>query len=121
MSAGGLVAVALVGPAAWDMRWLAWHRQRPGDPGRPILDSAWRPRDGRLGAVGSFVLAAGAGSLPAPTMIGAAVTASRGVEPRGRLSRTRSARFAFLAGAGLFGRPCCEPERHLGGRRLCSG
>ena len=103
-SAGGLVAVALVGPAAWDGLWLALA------PAAALvilaareLHAAWRPRDGRLGAVGAFVLATGAGALLALMIIGTAATASRGVEPPWLAVADQSAGFAFLVGAGLFG------------------
>ena len=49
------------------------------------------------------VLAAGAGSLMALMIIGAATTASQGVEPPWLAIADQSAGFAFLVGAGLFG------------------
>lgn len=98
------MAVALVGPTLWDGLWLALA------PATALLilaarelHAAWRPRDGRLGAVGSFVLAAGAGSLLALMIIGAATTASQGVEPPWLAVADQSAGFAFLVGPGLFG------------------
>lgn len=104
MSAGGLIAVALIGPTFWDGLWLALA------PAAALvilaareLHAAWRPRDGRLGAVASIVLAAGAGSLMALMIIGAATTASQGVEPPWLTVADQSAGFAFLVGAGLFG------------------
>jgi hypothetical protein len=104
MSAGGLIAVALVGPRALDGLWLALA------PAAALvilaareLHAAWRPRDGRLGAVASFVVATGAGGLLALMIIGAIVTASRGVEPPWLAVADQIAGFAFLAGAGLFG------------------
>ena len=124
MSAGGLVAAALVGPAAaWDGLWLALA------PAAALvilaareLHSAWRPRDGRLGAVGSFVLATSAGSLLALiidrcgrhgiTRRGARVAGCRGSRSRG----SPSSRAPDCSGWR-----CFEPERHRGGRRLCSG
>ena len=104
MSAGGLVAVALVGPAAWDGLWLAL---APAT-GLVILaarelHAAWQPRDGRLGAVGAFVLEAGAGALLALMIIGTAATATLGVEPAWLGFPVEVAGYAFLAGAALFG------------------
>jgi hypothetical protein len=104
MSAGGLIAVALVGPRVLDGLWLALA------PAAALvvlaareLHAAWRPGDGRLGAVASFVLATGAGSLLALMIIGAAATASRGVEPAWLAVADQIAGFVFLAGAALFG------------------
>ncbi len=104
MSAGGLVAVALVGPTAWDGLWLALA------PAAALvilaareLHAAWRPRDGRLGAVGAFVLAAGAGALLALMLIGTVATDNLGVEPAWLAFPDQVAGYAFLAGAALFG------------------
>jgi hypothetical protein len=104
MSAGGLIAVALVGPRFWDGLWLALA------PAAALvilaareLHAAWRPREGRLGAVASLVLATGAGALLALMIVGAAATASRGVEPPWLAVLDQIAGFAFLAGAALFG------------------
>jgi hypothetical protein len=104
LSAGGLVAVALVGPSAWDGLWLALA------PAAALvilaareLHAAWRPRDGRLGAVGSFVLAAGAGALLALMVIGIAATTTLGLEPAWLAFPEEVAGYAFLAGAALFG------------------
>jgi hypothetical protein len=96
--------VALVGPAAWDGLWLALV------PAAALvilaardLHAAWRPRDGRLGAVGSFVLATGAGVLLALMIIGSAATATLGVEPAWLALPEEVAGYAFIAGAALFG------------------
>jgi hypothetical protein len=104
MAAGGLVAVALVGPAAWEGLWLALA------PAAALLilavrefHAAWRPRDGRLGAVGALVLATGAGALLALAVIGTAATATLGVEPAWLAFPEEVAGYAFLAGAALFG------------------
>jgi hypothetical protein len=104
MAAGGLVAVALVGPAAWDGLWLALA------PAAALLilaarglHAAWRPRDGRLGAVGALVLATGAGTLLALAVIGAVATATQGLEPAWLAFPQEVAGYAFLAGAALFG------------------
>lgn len=104
MAAGGLVAVALVGPAAWDGLWLALA------PAAALLilaarelHAAWRPRDGRLGAVGALVLATGAGALLALAVIGKAATTTLGVEPAWLAFPEEVAGYAFLAGAALFG------------------
>jgi hypothetical protein len=104
MLAGGLVAVALVGPAAWDGLWLALV------PAAALvilaardLHAAWRPHDGRLGAVGAVVLATGAGVLLALMIIGTAATATLGVEPAWVALSDQVAGYAFLAGAALFG------------------
>lgn len=104
MSAGGLVAVALVGPAAWDGLWLALA------PAAALvilaareLHAAWRPRDGRLGAVGALVLATGSGALLALMVIGTAATASLGMEPAWLAFPEQVAGYAFIAGAALFG------------------
>jgi hypothetical protein len=104
MSAGGLVAVALIGPAAWDGLWLALA------PAAALvilaareLHAAWRPRDGRLGAVGALVLATGAGALLALMVIGIAATTTLGVEPVWLAFPEQVAGYALLAGAALFG------------------
>lgn len=104
MSAGGLVAVALVGPAAWDGLWLALA------PAAALvilaareLHAAWRPRDGRLGAVGALVLATGSGALLALMVIGTAATASLGMEPAWLAFPEQVAGYVFVAGAALFG------------------
>lgn len=104
ISAGGLIAVALLGPRFWDG---LWHALAPAAAlvilAARELHAAWRPRDGRLGAVASFVLSTGAGSLLALMIIGTAATASRGVEPPWLAVADQIAGFAFLAGAALFG------------------
>ena len=104
MSAGGLVAVALVGPAAWDGFWLALA------PAAALvilaareLHAAWRPRDGRLGAVAAYSLATGAGALLALMIVGAAATAILGMEPAWLAFPDLIAGYAFLAGVALFG------------------
>jgi hypothetical protein len=104
MSAGGLVAVALVGPAAWDGLWLALA------PAAALvimaareLHAAWRPRDGRLGAVGAFVFATGSGALLALMVIGTAARARLGMEPAWLAFPEQVAGYVFLAGAALFG------------------
>jgi hypothetical protein len=104
IAAGALVAVALVGPAAWDGLWLALA------PAAALLilaarelHAAWRPRDGRLGAVGALVLATGAGALLALAVIGAAGTATLGVEAAWLAFPQEVAGYAFLAGAALLG------------------
>lgn len=104
MSAGGLVAVALVGPAAWDGLWLALA------PAAALvilaareLHAAWRPRDGRLGAVGALVLEMGAGALLVLMVVGAAATAILGMEPAWLAFPDLIAGYAFIAGAALFG------------------
>jgi hypothetical protein len=104
IAAGGLLAVALVGPRFLDGLWLAL---APAAATVILtareLHAAWRPRDGRLGAAASFVLATGAGSLLALMIIGVAATASLGLEPPWLAVADQIAGFAFLAGAGLFG------------------
>jgi hypothetical protein len=104
VSAGGLVVVALVGPAAWDGLWLALA------PAAALLilvarelHAAWRPRDGRLGAVGALVLTTAAGALLALMVIGTAATATLGVEPAWLAFPEQVAGYVFLAGAALFG------------------
>jgi hypothetical protein len=104
MSAGGMVAVALVGPTVWDGLWLAMA------PAAALLilavrelHAAWRPRDGRPGAVGSFVLAAGAGALLALMVIGIAATTILGLEPAWLALPEEVAGYTFIAGAALFG------------------
>jgi hypothetical protein len=104
MAAGGLVVVALVGPAAWDGLWLALV------PAAALLivaafelHAAWRPRDGRLGAVGALVLATGAGALLALAVIGAAATATMGLEPSWLALPEELAGYTLLAGVVLFG------------------
>jgi len=104
MSAGGLVAVALIGPTAWDGLWLALA------PAAALLilaarelHAAWRPRDGRLGTVGALVLAAGAGALLTLMVIGTAATTTLGLEPAWLAFPEEVAGYTFLAGAALFG------------------
>ena len=104
ISAGGLVAVALVGPAAWDGLWLALA------PAAALvivtareLHTAWRPRDGRLGAVGAFLLATGAGVLLVLMAAGSVATARLGVAPAWEAVMDQAAGYTFLAGAALFG------------------
>jgi hypothetical protein len=112
MSAGGLVAVALIGPTAWDGLWLALA------PAAALLilaarelHAGWRPRDGRLGAVGALVLAMGAGALLAVMIIGTAATATLGVEPAWLAFPLEVAGYAFLAGAALFGTSLLRARR----------
>jgi hypothetical protein len=104
VAAGGLVAVTLAGPAAWDDLWLALI------PGAVLLilaarelHAAWRPRDGRLGTVGALVLMTGAGALLVLAVIGTAVTATLGLEPAWLALPQQVAGYLFLAGAALFG------------------
>ena len=79
------------------------------------------PRDGRLGAVGAFVLAASAGALLALMVIGLAATATLGLEPAWLAFPLEVAGYAFLAGAALRGAACGGPKRRLGGPRSCYG
>jgi hypothetical protein len=67
------------------------------------LHAAWRPRDGRLGAVGTLVLTTAAGALLALMVIGTAATATLGLEPAWLAFPEEVAGYAFLAGAALFG------------------
>jgi hypothetical protein len=104
MSAGGLVAVALIGPTFWDGLWLALA------PAAALLilaarelHSAWRPRDGRLGTVGALIIEAGAGALLALLAIGTAATTTLGVEPVWLAFPEQVAGYAFIAGVALFG------------------
>ena len=104
IAAGGLLAVALVGPKVWDGLWLALA------PAAALvilvareLHAAWRPRDGRLGAVGAFVLATGAGALLALMLIGTVATATLGLEPAWLAFPENVAGYTFLTGAALFG------------------
>lgn len=104
ISAGGLVALALVGPMVWDGFWLALA------PATALvmmlareLHVAWRPRDGRIGAVGAFVLAVAAGGLLALMLIGSVATAHQGAEPAWLALPDQVAGYGFLAGAALFG------------------
>jgi hypothetical protein len=104
IAAGALVVVALVGPAAWDGLWLALA------PAAALLiliarelHAAWRPHDGRVGAVAAYSLAAGAGALLALMIVGAAATAILGMEPAWLAFPDLIAGYAFLAGAALFG------------------
>ena len=104
VAAGGLVAVALAGPAVWDGLWLALvlaaallilaARE---------LHAAWRPRDGRLGTVSALALATGAGGLLVLAMIGTTATATLGLEPAWLALPQQVAGHLFLAGAALFG------------------
>jgi hypothetical protein len=104
VGAGALVAVALVGPVAWDGLWLALA------PAAALLilvarefHEAWRPRDGWLGSLGALLLALGAGALLALAAIGAAATAILGLEPSWLDLPEKVAGYAFLAGTLLFG------------------
>jgi hypothetical protein len=104
IAAGCLVAIAIIGPAIWDRLWLAL---APATalliPAASQLHAAWRPRDGRVGAVGSRILAAAAAALLALAMVGATVTASEGMEPGWLASLEIVAGYALIAGASLFG------------------
>jgi hypothetical protein len=102
--AGVLVAVAIVGPAVWEGFWLALA------PAAALLISTgsdlhrtWRPRDGRLGTVGSLVLATSAAGLLALAVLGAAVTTDLGMEPSWLAFPEQMAGYALIAGALLFG------------------
>jgi hypothetical protein len=104
VAAGGLVAVTLAGPAVWDGLWLALV------PAAALmilaareLHAAWRPRDGRLGAVGALALATGAGALLVLAVIGTTATAALGLEPAWLALPQQVAGYVFLAGAALFG------------------
>jgi hypothetical protein len=102
--AGGLVAVAIVGPVVWDGLWLAL---APAAALLIVTASAlhaeWRPRDGRLGTFGSLVLAAAAAGLLALAVLGAAVTTDLGMEPSWLAFPEQVAGYALIAGALLFG------------------
>jgi hypothetical protein len=104
MFAGGLVAVAIVGPAVWDGFWLAL---APAAvlliPAAIDLHMAWRPHDGRLGTVGSLVLATAAAGLVVLALLGAVITADLGMEPRWLVFPEQVAGYALIAGALLFG------------------
>jgi hypothetical protein len=111
-AAGGLVAVALVGPAVWDGLWLALA------PAAALLilaaselHAAWRPGDRRLGAVGAVVLATSAGALLALAVIGAAATATLGLEPAWLAFSEELAGYAVVAGALLFGAGALRARR----------
>lgn len=102
--AGVLVAVAVVGPGVWDGFWLAL------TPAAALLiltafalHAQWRPRDGRLGTVGSLVLAAAAAALLALAVLGAAVMTDLGMEPPWLAFPEQVAGYALIAGALLFG------------------
>jgi hypothetical protein len=104
ISAGGLVALALVGPMVWDGFWLALA------PAAALvivvareLHVGWRPRDGRIGEVGAFVLAVAAGGLLALMLIGSVATADQGAEPAWLALLDQVAGYAFLLGAAPFG------------------
>jgi hypothetical protein len=104
ISAGGLVAMALVGPVVWDGLWLALA------PAVAVLmvavrelHAAWRPGDGRLGTIASFVLVSGAGALLALMVIGLVVTATQGMEPAWLALPIEVAGYVFLVGVALFG------------------
>jgi hypothetical protein len=104
IAAGALVAVALIGPLAWDGLWLALA------PAAVLLTlaarelhAAWRPGDGRLGAISASVLAVGAGALLALMVVGIAATATLGMEPAWLAFPLAAAGYAFLAGVALFG------------------
>ena len=104
MWAGGLIAVAIVGPAIWDGFWLALV------PAAILLIVAvsdlhaeWRPGDGRIGAVGARLLALAATALVVLSLLDAAIVASRGVEPGWMETADRLAGYAVMAGALLFG------------------
>jgi hypothetical protein len=104
IAAGGLVAVALIGPMVWDGLWLALA------PAAALLilavrelHAAWQPGDGRLGGVGAFVLAVGAGALLALMVVGIVASATLGLEPAWLAFPLEVAGYAFLAGAALWG------------------
>jgi hypothetical protein len=110
--AGGLVAVAIVGPVVWDGLWLAL---APAAALLIVTASAlhaeWRPRDGRLGTVGSLVIAAAAAGLLALAVLGAAVTTDLGMEPRWLAFPEQVAGYALIAGALLFGAAALRTRR----------
>lgn len=110
--AGCLVAVAIAGPAIWDGLWLALV---PAAglliPAASGLHAAWRPRDGRLGTAASVVLAAGAAAMLAMTVVGAAVTATEGMEPSWLSVPQTVAGYALVAGALLFGGAALRTRR----------
>jgi hypothetical protein len=96
--------VALVGPAVWDGLWLALV------PAAALLilaardlHAAWRPRDGRLGAVGALALATGPGGLLVLAVIGTTATVTLGLEPAWLALPQQVSGYVFLAGAALFG------------------
>ena len=82
MWAGGLIAVAIVGPAIWDGFWLALVLAAIlSIVAVSDLHAEWRPGDGRIGAVGARLLALAATALVVLSLLDAAIVASRGVEP----------------------------------------
>lgn len=110
--AGVLVAVAIVGPLVWDGFWLALA------PAAALLiltaldlHAGWRPRDGRLGAVGSLLLATAAAGLLALAVLGAAITADLGTEPRWLAFPEQVAGYGLIAGALLFGAAAFRTRR----------
>ena len=112
MAAGGLVALALVGPVFWDGLWLAL---APAAAFLVVAASAlhadWRPRDGRIGTVGSLVLAAAAAGLLALAVFGAAVTTELGMEPRWLASPEQLTGYALIAGTLMFGAAAFRTRR----------
>lgn len=110
--AGVLVAVAIVGPLVWDGFWFALA------PAAALLiltasalHAEWRPRDGRLGTVGSLVFAAAAAGLLALAGISAAVTTDLGMEPRWLAVPEQVAGYTLIAGALLFGAAAFRTHR----------
>jgi hypothetical protein len=112
LCAGGLIAIAIVGPVVWDGFWLALG---PAAalliPTAIDLHAACRPRDGRLGTVGSLLLATAAAGLLALAVLGAAITADLGTEPRWLAFPEQVAGYALIAGALLFGAAAFHTRR----------
>jgi hypothetical protein len=112
LCAGGLIAIAIVGPVVWDGFWLAL---APAAalliPTAIDLHAACRPRDGRLGTVGSLLLATAAAGLLALAVLGAAITADLGREPRWLALPELVAGYALIAGALLFGAAAFRTRR----------
>lgn len=110
--AGVLLAVAIIGPGVWDGFWLALM------PAAALLILAafalhaeWRPRDGRIGTVGSLVLAAAAAGLLALAVLSAAVTTELGMEPSWLAFPEHVAGYALIGGAFLFGAAAFRTRR----------
>jgi hypothetical protein len=110
--AGVLLAVAIIGPGVWDGFWLALM------PAAALLilvafalHAEWRPRDGRIGTVGSWVLAAAAAGLLALAVVSAAVTIDLGMEPSWLAFPEQVAGYALIGGAFLFGAAAFRTRR----------
>jgi hypothetical protein len=104
VTAGALIALALVGPILWNPLWLALA------PAAGLLilavhelHAAWRVDDGRFGAASAAVLEAAAATLLVLMLAGVVAEAVQGLEPAWISAAVTIAGYGFLVAAALFG------------------